>query len=312
MTLVQLEYVIALDTYRNFLLAAEKCFVTQPTLSMQILKLEESLGVKLFDRTRKPVVPTEIGIEIIEQSRTILKESQKLKEIITTKQGEINGELKIGIIPTLAPYLLPSVISGFTESYPNVQLHIWEYTTEEILQQLKLGLLDCGILSTPVNDRSIIETPLFYETFVLYIYKSSILLNKKALEAEDINPEDLWLLNDENCMRNQVLNICGLKKESPYKQFKYNTGSVESLRRMVDMNKGVTVLPELAVSDFSPLQLQQIRPFKSPKPTREISMVTHRNFLKRSLIATLEKEILKMIPDEMKSNNDKEVIKIYN
>lgn len=311
MTLVQLEYIIALDTYRNFVLAAEKCFVTQPTLSMQILKLEDSLGVKLFDRTRQPVVPTDIGIEIIAQSRTILSESQKLMELIAAKKGEIGGELKLGIIPTIAPYLLPKVILSFIDKYPGVQLMIWELTTEEIMQQLKSGLLDCGILSTPVEDRSINEMPLFYESFVAYISESSELLKKKKIKASDINAEEIWLLNEGHCMRNQVLNICQRRKAAHGKQFEYNTGSVETLKRMVDLNNGITILPQLAISDLSAEQLKRVRHFDSPEPTREISIVTHRNFLKRNLISALEKEILQVIPAEMMSKSKKEIVEIY-
>ena len=311
MTLTQLEYIIALDTYRNFVLAAEKCFVSQPTLSMQVLKLEELLGAKLFDRTRQPVVPTEIGAEIIEQARVVLNESKKIKEIIASKQGEVSGELRIGIIPTVAPYLLPGVMSKFQDSYPHVQLEIWEYTTEQILEKLKLDLLDCGILATPVEDRSIIETPLFYETFILYVSKTSALLSKKTVTAHDIDPEEVWLLNEGNCMRNQALNICQFKKKGLEKQFEYNTGSVDSLRRMVDMNNGITILPELAISDFSASQLKQIRHFESPRPSREISLITHRNFLKQHLILRLKKEILQIIPDRMKSRDQKEVIGIF-
>lgn len=310
MTLTQLEYIIALDTYRNFVLAAENCFVSQPTLSMQVLKLEGLLGVKLFDRTKQPVIPTEIGMVIIEQARVVLNESKKIKEVIATQQGQISGELRIGIIPTIAPYLLPRVVRNFNASYPNVQLQIWEYTSEEIVEKLKLGLLDCGILATPVEDRSIKETPLFYETFVLYVSKTSALLSKTSIVPQDISPEDVWLLNEGNCMRNQVLNICQFKTGSE-KRFQYNTGSVDSLRRMVDMNNGITILPELAISDFSTFQLEQIRHFESPQPSREISLITHRNFLKQNLILSLKKEILQIIPDRMKSRDQKEVIGIF-
>lgn len=311
MTLVQLEYLVSLDTHRNFVLAAEKCFVTQPTLSMQIQKLEEHLGVKLFDRSKQPVVPTELGVEIIDQARTILKESGKLKEIIAERKGEISGELKLGIIPTVAPYLLPQVISNFMNKYPGVQLIIWEYTTEQIIQQLKSGLLDCGILSTPIDDRSLNETPLFYEGFVIYISESNQLLKKKQVKAADINPEEVWLLNEGHCMRNQVLNICQRKKASKGKQFEYNTGSIETLKRMVDLNDGLTILPELAISDLTEEQLTRIRHFKSPEPTREISIVTHRNFLKRNLISTLEKEIIDIIPTAMRHKKKREIMEIY-
>src|ERR1700710_2799563 len=171
MTLVQLEYIVAVDTYRSFVLAAERCFVTQPTLSMQVQKLEDTLGVKLFDRSKQPVSPTEIGIEIIAQARTLLAESEKIREIITDRQKELSGELKVGIIPTIAPYILPKILGGFVQKYPQVKLIVWEQTTESIIQQLKNGTIDCGILSTPLHENTLKEIPVFYENFVAYVSK---------------------------------------------------------------------------------------------------------------------------------------------
>lgn len=311
MTLVQLEYIVALDTYRSFGIAAEKCFVTQPTMSMQVQKLEEELGTKLFDRSKQPITPTDIGIEVIDQARTILRESYKLKELISNQKTTISGELRIGIIPTIAPYLMPQIISSFMKKYPDVALVVWEYMTDQIVSELKSGLLDCGILSTPLEDKSLQENPLFYESFVAYLSKSSPLNSKKTLQASDINIDDLWLLNEGHCMRNQILNICKRKKSNEVRTFEYNTDSVETLKRMVEMNKGITLLPELSISDFSMKQLDRIRYFKSPQPTREISIVTHRNFLKRRLIMALEKEILDAIPKRMRNKNKKEVLEIY-
>ncbi|RYG10968.1 MAG: LysR family transcriptional regulator [Chitinophagaceae bacterium] len=190
MTLVQLEYIVAVDTYRSFVTAAEKCFVTQPTLSMQIQKLEDNLGVKLFDRSKQPVIPTEIGLPVIEQARMVLAESTKLQEIIAVHKNELAGELKIGVIPTIAPYLLPKVIMSFTAKYPKVQLSIWEYTTEQIILNLKNGLLDCGILSTPLEDKSLQEIPLFYENFVIYASESSTIGKKKNISSEEINIDE--------------------------------------------------------------------------------------------------------------------------
>lgn len=311
MTLVQLEYIVALDTYRSFGIAAEKCFVTQPTMSMQVQKLEEDLGVKLFDRSKQPITPTDIGAEVIEQARITLKESYKLRELINNQKSVVSGELRIGIIPTMAPYLMPQIISAFMKKYPEVQLVIWEYMTDQIVSELKNGLLDCGILSTPLEDKSLQESPLFYESFVAYLSKSSPLTHKKNLQASDINLDDLWLLNEGHCMRNQILNICKRKKTNEVRAFEYNTDSVETLKRMVEMNKGITLLPELSISDFSVKQLDRIRYFKSPQPTREISMVTHRNFLKRRLIMALEKEILEALPKRMRNKNKKEILGIY-
>src|SRR6185312_6671279 len=212
MTITQLEYVVAVATYKSFVAAAEKCFVTQPTLSMQIQKLEDTLGVKIFDRSKQPVTPTEIGIDIISQARILLAESEKIKEIISDRQKDLSGELKVGIIPTVSPYILPKILSGFIEKYPQVKLIVWEQTTEQIIQQLKLGMIDCGILSTPLHENSLTEIPVFYENFVAYTSKNSKLYKKKNVNPDDIDIEEIWLLNEGHCMREQVLNICQRRK----------------------------------------------------------------------------------------------------
>jgi len=309
MTLVQLEYIVAVDTYRNFVVAAENCFITQPTLSMQLQKLEDNLGVKIFDRSKQPVMPTEIGVEIIAQARIILAESQKIKEIVSDRQKELSGELKIGIIPTIAPYLLPNIITSFINKYPKVKLIVWEQTTEQIIQQLKLGLIDCGILSTPLHESNISELPIFYENFVAYTSPSSKLHKKRLITTHDIDLEEIWILNEGHCMRNQVLNICQRRKSTQsFQHFEYNTGSVETLKRMVDKNNGATILPELALTELSKDQLKKIRYFKSPEPAREISLVIQRNFLKRRLVEALHKEIYDYVPKAMRSKKKKEIV----
>ncbi|QTE36426.1 LysR substrate-binding domain-containing protein [Mucilaginibacter gossypii] len=311
MTITQLEYIVAVDIYRSFVLAAEKCFVTQPTLSMQVQKLEDTLGVKIFDRSKQPVVPTEIGIEIITQARVMLSESEKIKEIISDRQKELSGELRVGIIPTVSPYILPKIIHGFIEKYPQVKLIVWEQTTEEIIQQLKLGMLDCGILSTPLHENNLTEIPVFYENFVAYVSKNSKLSKKKNIVPDDIDMEEIWILNEGHCMREQVLNICQRRKSTRgFQHFEYNTGSVETLKRMVDQNNGATILPELALSELSEKQLDKVRYFKSPEPAREVSIVIQRNFLKRRMIEALKAEILEFVPKRMKSKKKKEVMDI--
>jgi len=308
MTLVQLEYIVAVDTYRSFVGAAEKCFVTQPTLSMQVQKLEEMLNVKIFDRSKQPVIPTEIGSQIIEQARLVLQESQKIKEIISSQQQDIVGELKVGIIPTVAPYLLPQVIASMMEKYPDLKLLIWEYTTEDIIHHLKTGVLDCGILATPLGDNSITEIPMYYENFVTYISKNSKLFKKKNIDANDLEDENIWLLNEGHCMRSQVLNICRSTKDNRLQGLTYNTGSVETLIRMVDMNNGATLLPELALAELTAKQLSKVRTFKSPEPVREISLVTHKNYIKKRMLNALKEEILAVIPKAMKQKKKKDIV----
>lgn len=309
MTLVQLEYVIAVDTYRSFVAAAEHCFVTQPTLSMQVQKLEESIGVKIFDRSRQPVVPTEMGERIIRQARIILTESKKIAELLLEEKGEVSGELKVGVIPTVAPYLLPNLLILFMKKYPKLQLHIWEYTTERIIQELKVGRLDCGILSTPLQEPGILESPLYYETFVAYVSDKSPLYQKKMVSADEIGNEKLWLLNEGHCMRGQVLNLCHFKhNQAADGVFEYNTGSLETLRRMVDINTGVTILPELCVLGFDEEQLNHVRYFRAPEPGREISLVTTQNFVKKLAIDTLKKEIMNTVPERFKTKKRKEIM----
>jgi LysR family hydrogen peroxide-inducible transcriptional activator len=310
MTLVQLEYIVAVDTYRSFVSAADKCFVTQPTLSMQVQKLEEFLNVKIFDRSKQPIIPTEIGAQIIAQARIVLQENKKIKEIISSQQQDVIGELKIGIIPTIAPYLLPQVIASMLAKYPDLKLLIWEYTTEDIIHHLKTGVIDCGILATPLVDTNISETPLYYENFVSYISKNSKLFKKKAIDADDLEDENIWLLNEGHCMRSQVLNICRSTKNNRLQSLTYNTGSVETLIRMVDVNDGATLLPELALADLSAKQLSKVRYFKSPEPVREISLVTHKNFIKKRMLNALKEEILAIIPKTMKNRKKKDVIGI--
>lgn len=310
MTLVQLEYIVAVDTYRSFVGAAEKCFVTQPTLSMQVQKLEEMLNVKIFDRSKQPVIPTEIGSQIIEQARVVLQESQKIKEIISDQQQEVTGELKVGIIPTVAPYLLPKVIAAMMEKYPDLKLDIWEYTTEDIIHHLKTGVLDCGIMATPLGDNAIDELPLYYENFVTYISKISKLYKKKTIDADDLESENIWLLNEGHCMRSQVLNICRSTKQNRLQGLTYNTGSVETLIRMVDVNNGATLLPELALEELSSKQLSKVRHFKAPEPVREISLATHKNFIKKRMLNALKEEILAVIPKAMKQKKKKDIVGI--
>jgi len=311
MTIVQLEYIVAVDTYRSFVVAAERCFVTQPTLSMQVQKLEDTLGVKLFDRSRQPVTPTEIGIDIIQQARVLLGESEKIKEIISDRQRELSGELRVGIIPTISPYILPKVIKGFIERYPQVKLVVWEQTTELIVQQLKLGTIDCAIMSTPLRESALKEIPVFYENFVAYASKNSKLSKKKNITPDDIDMEEIWVLNEGHCMREQVLNICQRRKSTQgFQHFEYNTGSVETLKRMVEQNNGATILPELALADMSEKQMERVHYFKSPEPAREVSIVIQKNFLKRRMIEALKNEILELVPKRMRTKKKKEVMAI--
>ncbi|MCZ8356082.1 MAG: LysR substrate-binding domain-containing protein [Cyclobacteriaceae bacterium] len=310
MTLVQLEYIVALDRYRHFSTASEKCFVTQPTLSMQIQKLEEELGLKIFDRTKQPVIPTEVGERVLAQARKVLHEASLIQQIISNEKDKLTGEIKIGIIPTLAPYLLPPLFKKMRERYPDLNLIIKESITEEIIQDLKNNRLDCGLVVTPLKDNSIKEDVLFYEELFLYVSKKNALYDKKYVLADDIDPDQLWLLEEGHCFRSQILNLCELRKRSDF-QFKYETGNIETLKRMVDRSDGITILPELAVMEFNKSQLKLVKRLKEPSPAREVSLVTHRDHIKTKLIQTLKAEIMSIIPKTMQKLQGKKVVDIH-
>ena len=309
MTLTQLEYIVALDTYRHFALSAEKCFVTQPTLSMQVQKLEEELGVKIFDRTKQPVIPTEIGSGILAQARRTLRESDMIRQLINDQKNTLSGELRMGIIPTLAPYLLPPLYKSMREKYPKLNLVIKESITEHVIHELKNNRLDCGIVVTPLNDPSIREDVLFFEELFVYVSKKNALSNKKYVLANEIDPKQLWLLEEGHCFRSQVLNLCELRKSSDF-HFKYETGNIETLRRMVDKSDGITILPELAVMEFTRARLSLVKRLKQPSPAREVSLVTHRDHIKTRLIKTLKEEILHIVPPQMQKLQNKKVVDI--
>ncbi len=311
MTLQQLEYIIAVDNYRHFLRAAEKCFVTQATLSMMIQKLEEELGVKIFDRSKQPVKPTVVGVKIIAQARRIISESERIKEIIKEEKGEVSGVLKIGIIPTLAPYLVPLFLREFTNAYPLIKLVINEHTTSGIIQGLKNGQIDAGILATPLNDASLKEKILFYEKYFLYVNDNEKGFNKQYVLPSDIDIDRLWLLEEGHCMRSQILNLCELKKRHQVdEKLHYEAGSIETLKNLVEKNFGITIIPELATFNLSKPQKKRIRHFKAPTPVREISTVIHREYVKDKLIEALNEVILSVIPDELKSSKKVNILEI--
>jgi len=308
MTLIQFEYIIAVDNYRHFGRAAEACFVTQPTLSMQIHKLEDQLGVVIFDRSKQPVVPTDIGKRIIAQARTVISESKKVKELVEDEKGEVAGELTIGIIPTLSPYLMPLFINAFIKKYPHVNVKVEELITEQVIHKLKNELIDIGLIVTPYEEPGLITKPLFYEEFFGYVSKRSELFKQKTLTSDGIPSNEIWLLNEGHCFRDQVLNVCKSYKDRE-SQFKYESGSLEALKRIVDKHGGLTLLPELATLDFDQSSKNKLRPFENPKPVREVSLVMHRSYLKRKLVEALHHEILDAIPDYINVQKHGEVIK---
>lgn len=308
-TLVQLEYVVAVDTYRHFARAADHCNVTQPTLSMQIKKLEEDLQIRIFDRQKQPVIPTDHGAEFIEQARRVLTEAGRLTELVETFKGKLGGQLRLGIIPTLGPYLLPLFAGNFKKQYPSIQLFVEELVTEEMVVRLRSDQLDAGIFVTPFGDKGIIEEPLFYEEMLVYAHQNHPLLKQQHIRPTDMAMPDLWLLSDGHCFRNQVINLCALppgsRQELP---FQLEGGSLETLMRIIRREGGYTLIPELAAAEATVWQPDNIRHFSGTKPLREVSLCHSRHFVKERILRVLVDEIRKSVPPMMLEKSRGEVV----
>ena len=299
-TLTQLEYIIAVDECRHFAMAAEKCFVTQPTLSMQIKKLEEDLGVLIFDRSRQPVVPTDLGARLIGQARLAVAATRRLQEMINEDREEVAGSLKIGIIPTLAPYLLPMFIGDYIRKYPAVNVEVEELVSEEIIRRLKCDTLDAGVFVTPFRDDKIIERPVFYEQMMVYAHPGHELLAKPTLEPSDIATPEMWMLGDGHCFRDQVINLCETRSgHHGVLPFAFESNSLDTLMKIVDREGGFTLIPELALLYMDEEKRRQVRAFTSYHPLREVSVIYSRHYTKQKLIELLCAEIRQVVPPEM-------------
>jgi LysR family transcriptional regulator, hydrogen peroxide-inducible genes activator len=308
MTLIQLEYIVAVDAYRHFGKAAESCHVTQPTLSMQIHKLEEQLGVLIFDRNKQPIAPTEAGARIISQAQRTLLESRKIEEMIRIEKGEMIGELTIGIIPTLSPYLLPLFVNSFLEKYPEINLNIEELITADIVNRLQEERLDIGLLVSPLHVNGLVVRDIFNEEFIAYVSNRSPLFHKELLTYEDLQTSELLLLNEGHCFREQVLNICQHYHQRD-SRLRYESGSLEALKRLVDKHGGVTLMPALATLEMDGNSRQRLRHFADPVPTREVSLVTHSNYLKLRIAEALYKEIHNAVPEYLNITKNNEIIR---
>ena len=291
MTITQLYYVLAVAEHKNFTLAAEKCFVTQPTLSMQIQKLEEELEILIFDRSKKPIQLTEIGQKIVTQAKNIVNESDRIKDIVDQQKGFIGGEFKIGIIPTIMPTLLPMFLTNFVNRYQKVNLIIEEYNTEEIIKRLKNGHLDVAIAATPLEEESLKEIVLYYEPFVAYIPESNKNFEKSEIDINDLDVDSILLLQDGHCFRDGILNLCKNASDLDQNNFQIQSGSFETLIKLADEGLGTTLLPYLHTLDLKDSDKQKLRNFKEPKPAREVSLIYPKSELKMQIIDALRSTI---------------------
>lgn len=313
-SLSQLEYIVAVEKFRHFGKAAAACHVTQPTLSMQVQKVEEEIGYQLFDRLKKPILPSAKGRRFIEQAKILLHEHKKLVDLSKRQGSELSGELKIGVIPTLAPYLVPLFIENFSKSYPKVELYIDEMKTNEILQGLKDDTIDAGLLATPLQEAGVRERVLFYEPFSLYVSKNHPLSDRKRIKEDDLHGSEMWLLEDGHCLRNQVVRFCSLKsEEAVFPNIKFEGGNIDTLRNIIRKSSGYTLVPELFVTTLSEREKSEhVREFEKPLPVREVSLVHRRDQWKSDILDALEKSVKQTLPKALKEFDLKraEIVKI--
>lgn len=303
MNIQQLEYIVAVDQFKNFSKAADHCYITQATLSTMIKKLEEELDVVIFDRKNNPVMTTDEGKQIVAQAVKILQETYYLKEIAKNNVHEISGTIKIGIIPTIANSLLPIVLMPLLKKYPELMIEMYEVTTNNILKQLKEGALDMGILATPLETEEIEEEILYYETLMVY---GAMNKDTQFIIPEDIKRHKIWLLEEGNCLRNQVINLCSLKKkENMPTNLKFDAHSFGTLLNMVDQLGGLTLIPELYYQTLTDERKEKVKFFKSPIPVREVSIVYYRPFAKKNTIDAIATEIKSLVQPTLMTNQYK-------
>ena len=303
MTITQLKYTLAVAEYGNFTTASEKCFVTQPTLSMQVQKLEEELGVTIFNRSTKPLQVTDVGEKVLFQARKIVEESSRMNDVISEEKGIIGGTLKVGIIPTVSSTLLPLFLNIFIKKHKNVELKIEEYNTDTLSKKLEDNTLDCAIAATPLNNSKIIERPIYYEPFVAYVPEHHFLSGNKSLGLDDLSNSDLLILQDGHCFRNQVLNLCSI--DDVNKQYELKSGSFETLINLSNNGPWMTIIPYLHSNNLSSNNVQNIIPFEDPAPAREISMIYSKSQLKLPVINALMDTISSVIRGQIKYNDIK-------
>ena len=301
-SLTQLTYIVALDDHGSFKKAAKACFVTQPTLSMQIQKLEEDIEALIFDRSKQPIKATIIGRKVIEQARIILADIAKIEAIVHDEKDTIEGEIRLGVIPTLAPYLLPLFTKPFLDAYPKVKLRIEETKTEDLIEALKRNQVDVGLLVTPIMDDNLVTHPIFNEPFYVYASPKSGLSKLNTVDEKDLTGEGLLLLTEGHCMREQMLSLCRLREKQTQqedRQLRFESGSIDTLIHMVDHGHGFTVIPHLSLPSASSAK-GNIIAFANPRPSRQVSMMVHRSFAKNSLLEAMLKAIHDNLPEDLK------------
>lgn len=298
MNIQQLEYILAVDSYRHFAKAAEHCRVTQPTLSMMIQKLEDELGVKLFDRNIQPVRPTPAGVKVIEQARVVLHQASLIKDIVSEEEGSLKGTFRLAVLPTIAPYLLPRFFMELTDKNPDLDIRILEMKTAPTMDALQRGEIDAAIIANMPTEPFLNGERLFFEQFFGYVSRNETIFDRELIRTADIDDERLWLLDEGHCFRDQLVRFCQMERVK-VRQAAYRLGSLETFMRMVESGNGITFIPELATLQLSAEQKELVRPFAIPKPTREIVWVTPKGFIRHKLANIIIESIKRSVPKEM-------------
>lgn len=307
-TLTQLEYIMALHRYRHFGRAAKSCNVSQPSLSLQIQKAEETLNSVIFDRSTKPIQTTSDGQIIIDKIKVILDEHHKLLNL-NLNEDKLKGKFNLSVIPTLSAYIVPRFIKGFASLYPNVQLVISENKTSDILKLIHANEIDAGLLVTPVKDEALHEEVLFYEPFYAFASNGHPITQKKIISSKDLDGETLWLLEEGHCFRDQVIELCKLKnKNQVLRNVTFQSGNLETLKNMIRQNTGYTLLPHLATLDLTKNEFEKnIKVFKRPVPTREVSLITKKSLTQSKISSAIAEVIIKNMPTELKTQRSQNI-----
>lgn len=311
LTITQIEYILAVEKWKHFGKAAKECCISQPTLSMQLQKAESTLNIIIFDRSKSPILTTDEGKIIIEQCVKILFEYKKLFHVISEVRDEIAGDFRLGVIPTICPYVVPLFVESFCNEFPKVNLIIEEMKTEKIIESLSEDKIDAGLLVTPLYNDGIIEKVLFYEPLLGYISEKSKLKNRKRISPEELKRPGLLILNEGHCFRDQILNLCEYSENSSgeniLENLSFESGSLDALKKVALISGGHTVLPYLATTDMNKDEKKRLVEIEGRTPTREVSLVYSRSFLKESIIIALEESIVNSLPSEVKSLKKKEI-----
>jgi LysR family hydrogen peroxide-inducible transcriptional activator len=301
MTIQQLKYIVALDEERHFSRAAELCMISQPGLTTQLKNLEEEIGIKIFDRTKVPLTPTKLGQEIIHRAKKILRETNEIRDFVINEKNKMEGELKIGVISTLSPYLIPEFIKAMRQAAPKVNFIIREGYTGQLMTEVENGTLDVAIMSTPTGKTNLVEHPIFKEPFVAYLHPDHPMAGEEFYKMQAKDKPELLLLHHEYCFNAQLLDICNIKEPGKIKeQFQYDITSIDTLKHLVRAQLGFAIVPLLSVSNEKDKTL--FKPFKDPKPVREISFVVADTFSKKLLLETMNQAIWNCLPKELKKD----------